>query len=337
MTADVDAFTGMKPGPFTNRPSRSSSSRAPQPTATRRPAPIDRRSTRPAACAGRKAASARCGPSERSTSARSTRTTPTGSEPTTAGAKRAARGSGVGGGPKGTRTAYFYGQRLLPVRSVVGRRSSPRPTLCPLAPPPTEPPCDNPFGLFCPPPSGEPTPTPSPGRQDAEAVAIGRAGSAAGGPPYSLMIVAPSPPSPRSPGRVDVDERMGAGALTRTASRRAPVPRPWMTTHLVEAGQRGVVQVAIQGLERLVDPGAAEVERRGDRSGPARAASAPIPPPRSRRLDERVIRALRADRAVLVDRLATGSATGSRSSVADADPHPARLEGRPARRPSRAR
>jgi membrane peptidoglycan carboxypeptidase len=75
--------------------------------------------------------------------------------------RRAARGPGVAG-LKGTRTAYFYGSGFYPFGRTWGGVFAPS-GLCPLAPPPTEPPCANPFGLFCPPPSGEPTPTPSHG------------------------------------------------------------------------------------------------------------------------------------------------------------------------------
>jgi len=76
--------------------------------------------------------------------------------------KRAARGSGVAGGPKGTRTAYFYGTGFYPFGRTWGGIFAPS-QLCPLAPAPTPPPCD-PLGLFCPPPSAEPTPTPSHGK-----------------------------------------------------------------------------------------------------------------------------------------------------------------------------
>jgi membrane peptidoglycan carboxypeptidase len=75
--------------------------------------------------------------------------------------KRAARGPGVSGGPKGTHTAYLYGSGFFPFGRSWGGKFAPT-DLCPLAPPPSPPPCDNPFGLFCP-PSGEPTPTPSHG------------------------------------------------------------------------------------------------------------------------------------------------------------------------------
>ena len=75
--------------------------------------------------------------------------------------RRAARGQGVGGGPKGTRTSYFYGSGFYPFGMSWGGRFAPS-EKCPLAPPPSEPPCDNPFGLFCPPSSGEPGPTHEP-------------------------------------------------------------------------------------------------------------------------------------------------------------------------------
>ncbi len=46
---------------------------------------------------------------------------------------------------------------------------------------------------------------------------------------YSLTIVAPSPPSPRSPAR-KLRTSGCEPAMSRTASRRAPVPMPWITT-----------------------------------------------------------------------------------------------------------
>jgi len=77
--------------------------------------------------------------------------------------RRAARGAGVGGGPKGSRTSYFYGQGFFPFGRTWGGIFAPT-QLCPLAPPPSPPPCDNPFGLFCPPtPGPSPNPTPTPG------------------------------------------------------------------------------------------------------------------------------------------------------------------------------
>ena len=78
-------------------------------------------------------------------------------------AKRAARGQGVTGGPKATHTSYFYGSGFFPFGASWGGIFAPT-QLCPLAPPPTPPPCDNPFGLFCPSGSPEPTPSHGPGK-----------------------------------------------------------------------------------------------------------------------------------------------------------------------------
>ncbi|HXU85276.1 MAG TPA: transglycosylase domain-containing protein [Verrucomicrobiae bacterium] len=78
-------------------------------------------------------------------------------------ARRAARGSGVGGGLKGSRTQYFYDNSFTPFGRTWGGIFAPT-KLCPIAPPPSEPPCGNPFGLFCPPPSGGPEPSHGPGR-----------------------------------------------------------------------------------------------------------------------------------------------------------------------------
>ena len=75
--------------------------------------------------------------------------------------RRAARGAGVAG-PKGTRTSFFYGQGFFPFGRTWGGIFAPT-GLCPLAPPPSPPPCDNPFGLFCTPP---PEPSPSHGPPD---------------------------------------------------------------------------------------------------------------------------------------------------------------------------
>jgi hypothetical protein len=81
-------------------------------------------------------------------------------------ARRAARGSGVGGGLKGSATQYFYGggPPFFPFGRTFGGIFAPT-ALCPLAPPsPSPSPCDNPFGLFCPPPSGDPGASHGPGK-----------------------------------------------------------------------------------------------------------------------------------------------------------------------------
>jgi penicillin-binding protein 1A len=56
-------------------------------------------------------------------------------------AARAARGPGVRGGPEGTRTSYFYNSGFRPFGSSWGAPFAPR-SKCPLAPPPTPPPCE---------------------------------------------------------------------------------------------------------------------------------------------------------------------------------------------------
>jgi peptidoglycan glycosyltransferase len=81
--------------------------------------------------------------------------------------KRAARGPGVSGGPKRTRTAYFYGSGFYPFgRSWGGKFAPTKP--CPIAPPPTicipdplnpESPCPSPTPS---PPGGKPTEKPKP-------------------------------------------------------------------------------------------------------------------------------------------------------------------------------
>ncbi|HEY3335728.1 MAG TPA: transglycosylase domain-containing protein [Candidatus Limnocylindrales bacterium] len=70
---------------------------------------------------------------------------------------RASRGSGVSGGPKGTRTAFFYGGGFYPFGRTWGSSGVPPSKQCPLAPPsPT--PCVPDFFTSCPPP-----PSPGPG------------------------------------------------------------------------------------------------------------------------------------------------------------------------------
>ena len=114
-------------------------------------------STRRAASSGRTAASGRRRRSARSTSARR------GEPPELAAGRQQLDRSGPpaapggGGGAKGTHTSYFYGTGFFPFGRSWGGIFAPS-GLCPLAPPPTPPPCDNIFGLFCPPPDGGPEP-----------------------------------------------------------------------------------------------------------------------------------------------------------------------------------
>ncbi len=71
-------------------------------------------------------------------------------------ASRAARGAGVRGTSKGTRTAYFYNNQFRPYGSSWGAPFAPS-AKCPIAPPPMPPPCD-PLVEICPPPSPSPAP-----------------------------------------------------------------------------------------------------------------------------------------------------------------------------------
>lgn len=80
---------------------------------------------------------------------------------------RAARGSGVYGGPKRTRTSYFYQSGFYPFGATWGGQFAPTKT-CPIAPV-TPPPCvpTDPFST-CPPslpPSSPPSPEPTPSRR----------------------------------------------------------------------------------------------------------------------------------------------------------------------------
>ncbi len=73
---------------------------------------------------------------------------------------RAAHGPGAAGGPKGTRTAYFYGGGFFPFGRTWGGGGFAPTKMCPIGPPPPPPPCVS-TDPASPCPSTEP-PTPSP-------------------------------------------------------------------------------------------------------------------------------------------------------------------------------
>jgi hypothetical protein len=160
VTETIDANTGYKPGPWTSH----ATTELFLPGTSRRrprlpPQRLDRRGERPAWQDG-------CVGPEKTVGALDLRHVeaayPTWQKYDNSWAARAARGPGVRGGPKGTHTAFFYGTGFYPFGQTWGGIFAPT-ALCPLAPPPTPPPCDNFLGLFCPPPpSGEPGPNPSP-------------------------------------------------------------------------------------------------------------------------------------------------------------------------------
>jgi penicillin-binding protein 1A len=157
VTQTVDAFTGYLPGPWTTKTVDEIFIKGTEPTDTddfHRSVTIDQASGLrwQDGCVGPKVT---VGALDLS---RVDADHPTWQRFDNAWAKRAARGSGVGGGPKGTHTAFFYGSGFYPFGASWGGRFAPS-GLCPLAPPPTEEPCDNPFGILCPPPSGEPLPS----------------------------------------------------------------------------------------------------------------------------------------------------------------------------------
>ncbi len=180
-------------------------------------------------------------------------------------AARAARGPGVRGTRKGTRTAYFYNGAFAPFGRTWGAPFAPT-KKCPLAPPPTT--CD-PLDPTLDHAVSEPAARGSARRRRTAAAPLAPATPRR--VRQNVTIVAPSPPSPRSPGRTDVTSGWSA-ASRRTASRRAPVPRPWMTvTRSRPASDASSVEVAGQRLERLLDPGAAQVERRRDGARPRQA------------------------------------------------------------------
>ena len=152
-TMTVDAFTGTRPGPFTNKtvkeifipdhlPPKSGTSRV--------TLQIDAASglVWREGCVGPKVARGYFDISEVESNF------PSWQKADRNWASRAARGAGVRGTSKGTRTAYFYNGQFRPYGSSWGAPFAPS-KKCPLAPPP-EPPCDPLPGFPCisPPPGG---------------------------------------------------------------------------------------------------------------------------------------------------------------------------------------
>ncbi|MBA2720315.1 MAG: transglycosylase domain-containing protein [Chloroflexi bacterium] len=162
-TVTVDAFSGLKPGPFTSKTVKELFIPGTEPTQSddlRRTVDIDSASKLlwQEGCVGPMKT---VGALDLS---RVEAAWPRWQRADNRWTARAARGAGVGGGLKGTATQYFYGDGFYPFGRSWGGIFAPT-RLCPLAPPPSEPPpCGNPFGLFCPPvpPGQEPTPTAPP-------------------------------------------------------------------------------------------------------------------------------------------------------------------------------
>jgi membrane peptidoglycan carboxypeptidase len=154
----VDAFSGMRPGPFTARTVKELFIEGSAPTQRddlRRTVDID-------SASGLRWQEGCVGPMKTVGALDFSQVEadhPTWQKYDNSWARRAARGPGVGGGPKGTHTAYLYGSGFYPFGRSWGGIFAPS-ELCPIAPP-SAPPCDNPFGLFC--PSVPPEPNPSDG------------------------------------------------------------------------------------------------------------------------------------------------------------------------------
>ncbi len=147
-TAEVDAFTGLKPGPFTDvRRSRSSSCRARCRRRRRRAGPpcsIDEASGLlwQEGCAGPQVTRGFFDLS------RGRGELPENWQKANADwGARAARGSGVRGGPEGTRTSYFYNNSFAPFGRTWGASFAPT-ALCPIVPVICEPFFPDPLNLF---------------------------------------------------------------------------------------------------------------------------------------------------------------------------------------------
>ncbi|HEY3164617.1 MAG TPA: transglycosylase domain-containing protein [Candidatus Limnocylindrales bacterium] len=158
----VDAFSGMKPGPFTTKTVKELFIEGTQPTQPddlRHSIEIDEDSGLlwQDGCVGPKKTVGALDFSHVEADH------PNWQKAINGWARRAARGSGVGGGLKGSATQFFYGSGFFPFGRSWGGIFAPTET-CPLAPPPSEPPCHGPFDLFCPSQDPNATPTPTPSR-----------------------------------------------------------------------------------------------------------------------------------------------------------------------------
>ena len=162
VTATVDAFTGLKPGPFTTKTVREyflPGTVPTQNTTARLAVSIDQASGLlwRDGCAGPQVTKGFFNLSEVDTNF------PAWQKADANWGARAARGSGVGGGPKGTRTSYFYNGAFAPFGRTWGAPFAPT-KLCPIATPPVY--CDqlpppDPLGII-PTPTCVPRPTDSP-------------------------------------------------------------------------------------------------------------------------------------------------------------------------------
>jgi membrane peptidoglycan carboxypeptidase len=163
-TATVDAFTGTKPGPFTKKTVKElflPDHMPPKSTANRITLQVDAASGLlwREGCVGPKVARGFFDISEVDSNF------PAWQKADRNWASRAARGAGVRGTSKGTRTAYFYSGQFRPFGASWGAPFAPS-RKCPLAPPPEPPVCVPLLDPTCPPPppgGGGPHPPPGGG------------------------------------------------------------------------------------------------------------------------------------------------------------------------------
>jgi membrane peptidoglycan carboxypeptidase len=161
-TVTVDAFTGTKPGPFTKKTVKElflPGHMPPKSTANRITLQVDDASGLlwREGCVGPKVARGFFDISEVDSNF------PAWQKADRNWASRAARGAGVRGTSKGTRTAYFYSGQFRPFGASWGAPFAPS-RKCPLAPPPEPPVCVPLLDPTCPPPppgGGDPDPPPT--------------------------------------------------------------------------------------------------------------------------------------------------------------------------------
>ena len=178
-TATVDAFTGLKPGPFTTKTVRElflPGTEPKQKETVRIALAVDAASGLlwQDGCVGPKVTRGFFDLSEVESNF------PSWQKADRNWAARAAKGPGVRGGPRGTHTAYFYDAAFRPFGSTWGAPFAPKST-CPLAPPPcgVQPVDPNPSDAI-PPPTPVPCPTPTP-RPDNGGPGNGGGGNGGGG------------------------------------------------------------------------------------------------------------------------------------------------------------
>ena len=160
-TATVDAFTGLRPGPFTKKTVKELFIKGTVP-AERETLRVSRAIDEASGllwqegCVGPKVNRGFFDIDEVESSH------PAWQRANRGWAARAAKGTGVRGGPEGTRTTYFYNGSFAPFGRSWGAPFAPR-ERCPLAPPPeATPSCDPLDPLVCPPPESKPPGPPSP-------------------------------------------------------------------------------------------------------------------------------------------------------------------------------